>query len=198
MSYFDVISVVPLSFAFKLTLASHVSSPVLFVSPPCKRTHVAGTACGVKFGVATNCKLCSLKAIGKNGKSDTRKVIQALNYIVEQCKAPDSLCVANLSLSGGRDDDYNKAVADAVNAGVVVVAAAGNKSRDACLAPPASEALAITVGSITEFDDEPSWYSNWGKCVGIWAPGSDIKSAGISSSTAYALKSGTSMAAPRE
>ena len=197
MSYFDVISVVPLSFAFKLTLASHVSSPVLFVSPPCKRTHVAGTACGVKFGVATNCKLCSLKAIGKNGKSDTRKVIQALNYIVEQCKAPDSLCVANLSLYGDRYDDTNKAVADAVNAGVVVVACAGNKSRDACLESPASEVLAITVGSITEIG-EPSQFSNWGKCVGIWAPGSNIESAGISSSTATAFKSGTSMATPRE
>merc|ERR1712061_774170 len=89
--------------------------------------------------------------------------------------------------------------ADAVNAasaaGVTVVVAGGNSNGDACNFSPAFAANAITVGSTTSTDARSS-FSNYGTCVNIWAPGSSVLSAGISSDTSTSTKSGTSMACP--
>ena len=90
----------------------------------------------------------------------------------------------------------DKAIRDAVRAGVVMVVAAGNESEDACDTSPSSEPLAIAVGSTTD-KDRPSSFSNYGTCVDVYAPGSDILSARAGSSGGTEM-SGTSMASPRE
>merc|ERR1719412_2458339 len=87
------------------------------------------------------------------------------------------------------------AVDSAVDAGVTVVVAAGNSNGDACGFSPAFVPSAITVGSTTSTQSRSS-FSNYGTCVDIWAPGSSILSAGISSDTSSSTKSGTSMACP--
>ncbi|MEV5767117.1 S8 family serine peptidase [Micromonospora sp. NPDC052213] len=61
--------------------------------------------------------------------------------------------------------------------------------------PPSRVPSAITVGSTTDTDAR-SGFSNIGKCLDIFAPGSNITSAGIGSDTATSVKSGTSMASP--
>ena len=78
-----------------------------------------------------------------------------------------------------------------------MVAAAGNESYDACYVSPASEPLAITVGSTT-ISDSQSWFRDYGSCVDIYAPGSDITSSFGTSPNAVAAYSGTSMANPRK
>merc|ERR1719225_645544 len=87
------------------------------------------------------------------------------------------------------------AVDSATNAGLSVVVAAGNENGDACSFSPAFVLSAITVGS-TDSQDRRSDFSNYGRCTNIWAPGSSILSAGHTSDTATATKSGTSMACP--
>jgi subtilisin family serine protease len=82
-----------------------------------------------------------------------------------------------------------------VAAGVTVVVAAGNSSANACNYSPARAASAITVGSTTD-TDALSGFSNFGTCVDIFAPGSNITSAWYTSTTATATISGTSMASP--
>jgi serine protease len=160
------------------------------------RTHVAGTTCGAQYGVSANCQLRAVKvldAVGGGYWSD----IAGINHVLSKCSVPGSaLCVANMSLGGSKRNAVNKAVAAAVNTGVVMVVAAGNDSFDACNVSPASEPLAITVGSTTKSDNK-SWFSNWGSCVDIYAPGSDIKSSYGTSPNAVATLSGTSMASPR-
>jgi len=103
--------------------------------------------------------------------------------------------VANLSLGGGSSATLNAAIARAVADGITVVVAAGNSNDDACSYSPASEPSAITVGA-TDSTDSRASYSNWGSCVDVFAPGSQILSAAISSPTAEATLSGTSMASP--
>ncbi len=126
--------------------------------------------------------------------------IEGIDHAVSQCSGSSGLsrCVVNLSLETKQVSNFfNKAVADAVTKGVVMVVAAGNSDVDACSVSPASTASAITVGS-TSSTDLKSSFSNWGSCVDVYAPGTSITSAWISSSTANIKKSGTSMASPRE
>merc|ERR1719201_1168866 len=99
-----------------------------------------------------------------------------------------------MSLGGpGSQQAMKTAVDTAVNSGVVVVVAAGNSNSDACNFSPAFVPSAITVGSTTSTQSRSS-FSNYGTCVDIWAPGSSVLSAGITSDSATATFSGTSMA----
>merc|ERR1719433_2676686 len=104
--------------------------------------------------------------------------------------------VASMSLGGyGNQQGMQDAVEGAVNAGIVVVVAAGNENSDACNFSPAFVSNAITVGSTTSADRRSS-FSNYGRCVQIYAPGSNILSAGHSYDSHSATMSGTSMACP--
>jgi subtilisin family serine protease len=105
-----------------------------------------------------------------------------------------------MSLGGGFSATLNRAVASVVDAGVPFAVAAGNEDQNACNTSPASEAKAITVGATfysgNYTQDTRAYFSNWGSCVDILAPGQSIKSAWIDSNSAYKTISGTSMASP--
>jgi cerevisin len=75
-----------------------------------------------------------------------------------------------MSLGGGSSKVLDAAVNAAVTAGVHFAVAAGNDNRDACDYSPAAAQKAITVGATT-IEDSRAWFSNWGKCVDIFAPG---------------------------
>lgn len=79
--------------------------------------------------------------------------------------------------------------------GVHFAIAAGNDGKDACQFSPASTPGAMTVGA-TDQDDAIASYSNFGPCVAIYAPGSNIVSAWAGSEDARHVQSGTSMASP--
>ena len=89
----------------------------------------------------------------------------------------------------------DEAVEKAIKAGVTVVVAAGNENQDACDVSPARAEDAITVGA-TDRKDARAEFSNWGKCLDIFAPGKDIQSAWFDGDRAEKTISGTSMAAP--
>jgi len=163
-------------------------------------THVAGTVCGDSYGVAEECDLCAVKVLDDNGSGTNTGVINGINHVVTNCKAAfpegtERKCVANMSLGGGFSPSLNTAVKNAVAAGVVMVVAAGNDNNDACSKSPASEETAITVGSTT-ISDVNSGFSNFGSCVDVYGPGSDITSAWIGGANAANTISGTSMASP--
>ena len=83
-----------------------------------------------------------------------------------------------------------------INDGVFYAVAAGNDyGANACNGSPSRVAAAVTVGSTTSTDAR-SDFSNIGSCLDIFAPGSGIKSAWYTSSTATNTISGTSMATP--
>jgi subtilisin family serine protease len=142
--------------------------------------------------------LCAVQVLSAEGGGTSSGVIAGINHVVSICSAAGSRCVANMSLGGdGVDTALNQAVAAAVNAGVVMVVAAGNSNVDACTHSPASEPLAITVGATTETDARAG-FSNFGSCVDVYAPGTNIKSAWKDSPTATLNLQGTSMASPRK
>lgn len=157
-------------------------------------THVAGTIAGATYGFAAKARIIPVRVLDCTGGGSSAGVISGINWMIQHHVAGQP-AVANLSLGGGFDYALNDAIERAVADGITVVVAAGNEASDACTKSPASAVSAITVGATTSFDERAS-YSNVGGCVDIFAPGSSIISAGISSTTSAVMMSGTSMAAP--
>jgi len=156
-------------------------------------THCAGTAAGNTFGVATNAKVYAVKTLGDDGSGARSWQMSGIDWVASRGKKP---AVLSMSLGGpGTDRIYTTSINAATNAGVVVVVAAGNNNGNACLFAPAFVESAITVGA-TNSRDERAYYSNWGTCNDIMAPGTSIISAAVGSDTGSISLSGTSMACP--
>lgn len=155
-------------------------------------THVAGTVGGVTWGVAKAVSLIPVRVLDCTGGGTWSDVIAGVDWVAKSTLRP---AVANLSLGGSASASLDAAVAGAVANGVTMVVAAGNSTVDACTVSPAREPSAITVGATTN-SDVRAYYSNTGSCLDLFAPGDNITSAGIASTSASLLASGTSMAAP--
>lgn len=161
-------------------------------------THCASTTAGIHWGIATGSTVRAVKVLGYNGSGSMQGVINGVEWTAAQHGSRGKASTANMSLGGGKNTALESAVNAAVGEGVVFVVAAGNSNNDACNSSPAGAEDAITVGA-TQFgttQDERSSFSSYGTCVNIMAPGSTITAAGISSPTATATMSGTSMASP--
>ncbi|GAA5532708.1 S8 family peptidase [Deinococcus aluminii] len=155
-------------------------------------THVAGTVGSSTWGVAKGVKLVAVKVLGCDGSGTNSGVIAGINWAVSNKSGP---AVANMSLGGGASQAVDDAVSGATSQNLVMAVAGGNDNVDACTSSPARAASAITVGATTNTDARAS-YSNYGSCLDIFAPGSNITSAWIGSTTATNTISGTSMATP--
>ncbi len=154
-------------------------------------THVAGTVGGTTYGVAKNVNLVPIRILGCDGSGASSNVIAGLDWILKNGKKP---AVVNMSLGGATSSSLDSAVENLYNNGYVMVVAAGNSNTDACTSSPARVSKAITVAA-TDNTDRAS-YSNYGSCVDIFAPGSQINSSWIGSNTATKILNGTSMATP--
>jgi subtilisin family serine protease len=86
-------------------------------------------------------------------------------------------------------------VTRSIAAGVTYAVSAGNNDQNACDHSPAATPNAITVGA-TDSTDTRASFSNYGRCVDIFAPGVQITSAWYTGDSAAASMSGTSMASP--
>ncbi|WP_348679893.1 S8 family serine peptidase [Alcanivorax profundi] len=155
-------------------------------------THVAGTAVGTTWGVAKQANIAPVRVLGCNGSGSNSGVIAGVDWVAGNHRKP---AVANMSLGGTNSTALDTAVRNAVNAGVTMVVAAGNDNVNACNGSPNRVAEALTVGATTR-EDRRSSFSNYGACVDLFAPGSDITSAWYQSDTQTASLNGTSMAAP--
>ena len=171
-------------------------------------THTTGTMVGQNVGVA------GVSGAGGNVKVVVYRVCGALgcptSAIVDAIyAAADAGVVAmNLSLGGPSESQAEKdAIAYAVNnesgkGPALVIASAGNGGTGT-VSCPACDPLAISVAA-SNWQDELSYYSNWGEGLDITAPGGEMYSnttaeGGIWSSVrgGYAYFQGTSMAAPQ-
>ncbi|WP_444995301.1 fibronectin type III domain-containing protein [Aliikangiella sp. IMCC44359] len=153
-------------------------------------THVAGTIGGTTWGVAKNVNLTAIRVLGCNGSGTNSGVIAGVDWVTANAIKP---AVANMSLGGGNSSILDAAVNRAIASGVTFVVAAGNSNINACSGSPNRVPDAITVASSTANDSRSS-FSNWGSCIDLFAPGSNITSTWSNGGT-HTI-SGTSMAAP--
>lgn len=181
-------------------------------------SHVAGTIGGKTFGVAKKATLVGVKVLDAQGAGTNSGVIAGMNFgkalgrtdrqtvrvandrksVAQTAKANglSGRSVMNMSLGGGRSNAVNQAINALRAAGVVPVVAAGNENVDAQNDSPASARGAITVGAIDQTTDRRASFSNFGQFVDVFAPGVDVESVGIQSTTSTETLSGTSMASP--
>jgi cerevisin len=169
-------------------------------------THCSGTVAGKKYGVAKKANVYAVKVLRSNGSGTMSDVVKGVEWAAQAHSdavkaAKDGKkkgfkgSAANMSLGGGKSTILDQAVNAAVDAGIHFAVAAGNDNADSCKYSPAAAANAVTVGAST-LNDERAYFSNFGKCNDIFAPGLNILSTWIGSEHATNTISGTSMASP--
>jgi cerevisin len=165
-------------------------------------THCSGTVAGKKYGVAKKASIYAVKVLRSNGSGTMADVVKGVEWAanahtekVKSGKKGFKGSAANMSLGGGKSPALDRAVNGAVEAGIHFAVAAGNDNADSCNYSPAAAEQAITVGA-TALDDSRAYFSNYGKCNDIFAPGLSILSTWIGSPYATNTISGTSMASP--
>ncbi|MDX6348571.1 MAG: hypothetical protein QOF84_3361 [Streptomyces sp.] len=153
-------------------------------------THVAGTVGGSYTGVARKTRLVSVRVFPCASRTTNSALIAGIDWVAGHAAKP---AVANISVAGRWSLAANRAVEGLSKAGVFPVVAAGNDNINACFVSPASSPQAFAVGAIDETDHR-AWFSNWGPCVDIHAPGADILSSFLNGT--FRTMDGTAMAAP--
>lgn len=139
-------------------------------------THVAGTIAqstnnglGVA-GMAFGCRIMPVRVLNEYGSGTEADIADGISFAWQ-----NGANVINLSL-GSSDSSHliHLAVIDAVNAGAVVVAAAGNNGENR-VSYPAAHQECIAVGAV-DYWWQKTPYSNWGTALDVVAPGGDTRS----------------------
>jgi serine protease AprX len=181
-------------------------------------THVAGTIGGSGalssnysyHGLAPRVKFIILKVLDKNGAGYTSDVIRAIDFAVAN-RSSLGVDIINLSLGHpiyepAASDPLVQAVEQASQAGIIVVAAAGNYGKNpttglpgyAGITSPGNAPSAITVGAVktqntvTREDDRiadyssagPTWYDAYVK-PDLVSPGQNIVAVAAKQGTLY-------------
>ena len=149
-------------------------------------THVAGIIAGSGYdsygeraGIAPKANIIALKALDGEGKGRISHIIAALDWVVTN-RVQYNIRVVNMSLGAGVFESYNTdpltlAAKRAVDAGIVVVAAAGNMGKAnngqpqyGAIGAPGNAPWVLTVGAsstegtIDRRDDKMASYSSRG------------------------------------
>nr|AAW65381.1 alkaline serine protease [Lecanicillium psalliotae] len=158
-------------------------------------THCAGTIGSKTWGVAKKVSIFGVKVLDDSGSGSLSNIVAGMDFVASdrQSRNCPRGTVASMSLGGGYSAALNQAAARLQSSGVFVAVAAGNDNRDAANTSPASEPTVCTVGA-TDSNDVRSTFSNYGRVVDIFAPGTSITSTWIGGRTNTI--SGTSMATP--
>lgn len=96
-------------------------------------THVAGTVAALDndfgvVGVAPGARIWAVKILDASGSGYLSDIIAGLEWVVDNALTIE---VVNMSIGGqGLSNSYQAAIQSVVNAGIVVVVAAGNESMD--------------------------------------------------------------------
>ena len=162
-------------------------------------THVAGTVAAEDndidtsvVGVAPEAALYALKVLDETGGGYWSDVIAAIEWSVD-----NGMQVINMSLGGTGTSDVEAVCQAAYDAGLLLVAAAGNSGnppgKGDNIIDPAGYASVIAVAA-TDKDDTRATWSSTGPDMELSAPGVDINSTLLGGG--YGEKDGTSMACP--
>lgn len=173
-------------------------------------THVAGIVAGTLAGVAKGATIVPVRVLDSCGAGTETMIVNGLNWIVQRHTA-GTKAVVNLSLGfESIVSSVDSLITQMINKGMLVVAAAGNSGTSSCGTTPAGTPGTFSIGATYaqnvngSFVDKEVSFSNYGDCVDLFAPGTQIVSPWahlqeVNSSVVaspFVSISGTSMAAP--
>lgn len=177
----------------------------------CPYTHrhgcyVASLIGGAMLGACKSVDYYDIQVCGCDEKCSYKNLVAGLAEtisIVTELRASnqlplDRIAIVNISIS--RDNDLDFSAADILikmlkDLNVLVIVAAGNENDDACKHFPASLNDVLAVGATTK-QGLRAPFSNYGRCVEVWAPGADILVADVLSPLGYCSMQGTSLSSP--
>ncbi|GAB3156690.1 hypothetical protein GCM10027290_54960 [Micromonospora sonneratiae] len=155
-------------------------------------TAVASAAAGTVYGVAKKATVHPVRVLGCDGAGAAADALTAIDWVTSTAPRP---AVVNMSWSTGPQDALDNAIRASTASGVTYVIAAGNSNNGACATSPQRVSEAIVVGA-TDDRDRRAGFSNYGSCVDIFAPGTDIKTGAWTADDATVTSGGTSLSAP--
>jgi subtilisin family serine protease len=172
-------------------------------------SHCIGTACGSRspanaprYGVAPEAEIFAGKVLGDDGFGTDRSIIAGIDWaLANRCQVISMSLGAATTIGTVPNDDYEQIGEVCLDAGTLIVAAAGNESsRPGHIAPVGSPANAKSIMAVAAVDRELRVASfscgsrNSGQDVDIAGPGVDVLSSVPGGG--YAKYQGTSMATP--
>ena len=183
----------------KTKACANALAAVGLVAPGCEDdaahgTHVAGTISAIAnnsigvAGAAPNAELAVFKALNAGGVGFYGDIIAGIHWL----HTTGGARIISMSIGGPQDKALDAELAEAENAGVLLIAAAGNDG-DSTANYPAFHPDVMSVAA-TDAANKRASFSNCNSDVEIAAPGVDVWS--TVPGNAYAPLSGTSMATP--
>ncbi len=159
-------------------------------------THTSCLVASSSYGGAPSVNLYVYKVLNDQGSGSLASLASGLAAIYD---ANHTKGIISMSLGAG--NVVSTVVSTYVQAlmqerGFVVVVAAGNGDEDACENFPANIPGVVSVGAIDILSSRDTDYSNYGTCVSLFSPGTNIISCGISNPESSQIMTGTSMATP--
>lgn len=141
-------------------------------------------------GINSNVELYSIKVLDGENSAPLNRLVEGIYKAIEY-----DVDIINLSLGTTINSKIlHKAIIDANNAGILIVAAAGNRGKsDGIVEYPAAYKEVLSVGAI-DSNADISETSSYGDKVDVVAPGELIKT--VANFGMETVSSGTSMAAP--
>ena len=154
-------------------------------------TYMASIIGGAAYGVAKSVKFHIVRVLGCDGRGTYSNVIAGINWVASNFKKP---AVATMTMHGARSLALDTAVNNAVTKGITVVVSAGNNKTNACSESPSAALKSIVVGA-TDANDTRVYFSNYGPCLKLFAPGTGITGAWIGNKSSTNTASGTDTSA---
>lgn len=155
-------------------------------------TPVAGIIGGLKYGVAKDATMISLKVFSCKGQATASTTIAAIDWVTANAVKP---AIVNASFGYGGSESMDIAVNNSVSSGIHYAVSAGNDSYDACNKTPSRVPAVVTVGASDQMN-KMAYFSNYGNCIDVFGPGLNVQSASQLDDTSARSFSGTSAAAP--
>ncbi|WP_310552123.1 S8 family peptidase [Paenibacillus glufosinatiresistens] len=156
-------------------------------------THVAGTITAKNnlygvVGAAPEVDLYAVKVLDSNGNGDYARIIQGIDWCIE-----NKINIISMSFSGTSESDaLHSEIQKAYSKGILLISSIGNTGNDN-INYPSIYSEVLSVGAV-DSSLNVAQYSSRGAALDIVAPGTDVLSTTLNNK--YGYMSGTSMAVP--